>query len=185
VPGLVVSSDALANPSTAPIWLAATSEPAARLVAISVSPTAPRDTLEADLRARREPPPPGASGDRAAASRRPPAKRGAVQVARQECVGRLRGPGRGWTRPLREPGGRGRRRVARSRYALGPRARRAANRRVWRSGPEVPRATRTCFLGRRSRFLESSGRSPRDRSSLCPFAMPVGPVGPERRRAES
>jgi PAS domain-containing protein len=47
VPGLVVSSDALANPSTAPIWLAATSEPPARLVAISVSPTAPRDTLEA------------------------------------------------------------------------------------------------------------------------------------------
>ena len=47
VPGLVVTSDAVPNPSTAPIWLAATSEPPARLVVISLSPTAPRDTLEA------------------------------------------------------------------------------------------------------------------------------------------
>jgi hypothetical protein len=47
VPGLVVSSDAVPNPSTAPIWLAATSEPPARVVVISLSPTAPRDTLEA------------------------------------------------------------------------------------------------------------------------------------------
>jgi hypothetical protein len=47
VPGLVVSLDAVPNPSTAPIWLAATSEPPARVVVISLSPTAPRDTLEA------------------------------------------------------------------------------------------------------------------------------------------
>ena len=48
VPGLVVSSDAVPNPSTAPVWLAATTEqPPARLVVISLSPTAPRDTLEA------------------------------------------------------------------------------------------------------------------------------------------
>ena len=47
VPGIVVSSDAMANPSTAPIWLAATSEPPARLVAISLAPTAPPDTVEA------------------------------------------------------------------------------------------------------------------------------------------
>ena len=48
VPGLVVSSDAVPNPSTAPIWLAAaTEQPPARLVVISLSPTAPRDTLEA------------------------------------------------------------------------------------------------------------------------------------------
>lgn len=47
VPGLVVTSDAVPNPSTAPIWLAATTEqPPARLVVISLSPTAPRDTLE-------------------------------------------------------------------------------------------------------------------------------------------
>lgn len=48
VPGLVVSSDAVPNPSAAPIWLAATTEqPPARLVVISLSPTAPRDTIEA------------------------------------------------------------------------------------------------------------------------------------------
>jgi hypothetical protein len=50
VPGLVVTSDAVPNPSTAPIWLATTTEqPPARLVVISLSPTAPRDTLEAIL----------------------------------------------------------------------------------------------------------------------------------------
>jgi hypothetical protein len=48
VPGLVVSSDAIPNPSTAPIWLATTTaRPPARLVVISLSPTAPRDTIEA------------------------------------------------------------------------------------------------------------------------------------------
>lgn len=47
VPGLVVRTDAVPDPSTAPIWLAATPEPPARMVAISLSPTAPRDTLEA------------------------------------------------------------------------------------------------------------------------------------------
>lgn len=46
-PGLVVSSDAVENASSAPIWLAATTEPPARLVAISLSPTAPRDALDA------------------------------------------------------------------------------------------------------------------------------------------
>jgi hypothetical protein len=49
VPGLVVSTDAVPNPSTAPIWLASTPEPPARLVVISLSPTAPRDTLETIL----------------------------------------------------------------------------------------------------------------------------------------
>jgi hypothetical protein len=50
VPGLVVTSDAVPNPSTAPIWLAATTEePPARLVVISLSPTAPGNTLEAIL----------------------------------------------------------------------------------------------------------------------------------------
>jgi hypothetical protein len=50
VPGLIVTSDAVPNSSTAPIWLAATTEqPPARLVVISLSPTAPRDTLEAIL----------------------------------------------------------------------------------------------------------------------------------------
>jgi hypothetical protein len=46
VPGLVVRTDAVPDPSTAPIWLAATPESPARMVAISLSPTAPRDTLE-------------------------------------------------------------------------------------------------------------------------------------------
>ena len=47
VPGLVAKSDAVGDPSSAPIWLAATSEePPARVVGISVAPTAPRDTLE-------------------------------------------------------------------------------------------------------------------------------------------
>jgi hypothetical protein len=50
VPGLVVSTDAVPNPSTAPIWLASTPEPPARLVVISLAPTAPRGTLEAILR---------------------------------------------------------------------------------------------------------------------------------------
>jgi hypothetical protein len=47
VPGLVVSTDAVPNPSTAPIWLASTGQPPARLVVISLAPTAPRGTLEA------------------------------------------------------------------------------------------------------------------------------------------
>ena len=48
VPGLVVSTDAVPNPSTAPIWLATTTEqPPTRLVVISLSPTAPGGTLEA------------------------------------------------------------------------------------------------------------------------------------------
>jgi hypothetical protein len=48
VPGVVAKSDAVGNPSNAPIWLAATTdEPPARVVGISVAPTAPRDTLEA------------------------------------------------------------------------------------------------------------------------------------------
>ena len=48
VPGLIVTSDVVPSPSTAPIWLAGTTEqPPPRLVVISVSPTAPRDTLEA------------------------------------------------------------------------------------------------------------------------------------------
>ena len=47
VPGVVAKSDAVGNPSSAPIWLAATSEePPARVVGISVAPTARRDTLE-------------------------------------------------------------------------------------------------------------------------------------------
>ncbi len=46
VPGVVAKSDAVGNPSSAPIWLAATDEPPARVVGISVAPTAPRDTLE-------------------------------------------------------------------------------------------------------------------------------------------
>jgi hypothetical protein len=33
------------DPSSAPIWLATTQEPSARVVGISVAPTAPRDTL--------------------------------------------------------------------------------------------------------------------------------------------
>jgi hypothetical protein len=50
VPGLVVSTDAVPNPINAPIWLAATSEqPPARLVVISLSPTAPGNTLQAIL----------------------------------------------------------------------------------------------------------------------------------------
>ena len=47
VPGIVAKSDAVGNPSSAPIWLAATSEePPARVVGISLAPTALRDTLE-------------------------------------------------------------------------------------------------------------------------------------------
>lgn len=47
VPGVVASSDALPDPSKAPIWLAASPEPQpARIVAISIAPTAPPDTLE-------------------------------------------------------------------------------------------------------------------------------------------
>lgn len=47
VPGLVATSDAVANPSATPIWLATTPESLARVVGISVAPTAPFDTLEA------------------------------------------------------------------------------------------------------------------------------------------
>jgi len=47
VPGVVAKSDAVGNPSAAPIWLATTDEPPARVVGISVAPTAPRDTLDA------------------------------------------------------------------------------------------------------------------------------------------
>lgn len=47
VPGIVATSDALPNPSSAPIWLATTPDPQpARIVAISLAPTAPDDTLE-------------------------------------------------------------------------------------------------------------------------------------------
>lgn len=47
VPGIVASSDALPDPSKAPIWLATSPEPQpARIVAISLAPTAPGDTLE-------------------------------------------------------------------------------------------------------------------------------------------
>jgi hypothetical protein len=47
VPGLVASSDALPNPSNAPIWLATTPDPQpARIVAISLAPTTPWDALE-------------------------------------------------------------------------------------------------------------------------------------------
>jgi hypothetical protein len=48
VPGIVASSDAVPNPSATPIWLATTPEPQpARIVGISLSPTMPRDSLEA------------------------------------------------------------------------------------------------------------------------------------------
>jgi hypothetical protein len=48
VPGIVASSDAVPNPSATPIWLATTPEPQpARIVAISLAPTMPRDSLEA------------------------------------------------------------------------------------------------------------------------------------------
>ncbi len=46
VPGVVAKSDAVGNPSSAPIWLATTDEPPARVVGISLAPTALRDTLE-------------------------------------------------------------------------------------------------------------------------------------------
>ena len=47
VPGLVASSDALPDPSKAPIWLAMSPDPQpARIVAISLAPTAPPDTRE-------------------------------------------------------------------------------------------------------------------------------------------
>jgi hypothetical protein len=47
VPGIVASSDALPDPSKAPVWLATTPEPRpARIVAISLAPTAAGDTLE-------------------------------------------------------------------------------------------------------------------------------------------
>jgi hypothetical protein len=47
VPGIVAKSDAVGNPSSAPIWLAATSEePPARVVGIGIAPTALRDSLE-------------------------------------------------------------------------------------------------------------------------------------------
>jgi hypothetical protein len=47
VPGIVASSDALPDPSKAPIWLAMGPDPQpARIVAISLAPTAPADTLE-------------------------------------------------------------------------------------------------------------------------------------------
>ena len=49
VPGLVVSTDAVPSPSTAPIWLASTGQPPARLVVISLAPTAPGGTLEGIL----------------------------------------------------------------------------------------------------------------------------------------
>jgi hypothetical protein len=47
VPGLVATSDAVANPSATPIWLATTPESPARVVGISLSPTLPRDALDA------------------------------------------------------------------------------------------------------------------------------------------
>jgi hypothetical protein len=48
VPGIVASSDAVPNPSATPIWLATTPEPQpARIVGISLSPTIPRDSLDA------------------------------------------------------------------------------------------------------------------------------------------
>ena len=47
VPGLVASSDAAPDPSKAPIWLAISPDPQpARIVAISLAPTSPPDTLE-------------------------------------------------------------------------------------------------------------------------------------------
>ena len=45
-PGIVASSDAVANPSSTPIWLATQPEQPARIVAISLAPTASRETLE-------------------------------------------------------------------------------------------------------------------------------------------
>ncbi len=45
VPGLVASSDAVPNASEAPIWLSATLEPPARVVAIRLSPASPGDAL--------------------------------------------------------------------------------------------------------------------------------------------
>ena len=47
VPGLVASSDAVPDPGKAPIWLAMSPDPQpARIVAISLAPTAPPDTRE-------------------------------------------------------------------------------------------------------------------------------------------
>lgn len=46
VPGLEASSDAVPNPSTAPIWMSGTNEPPARVVAMRLSPATPRDALE-------------------------------------------------------------------------------------------------------------------------------------------
>lgn len=45
-PGLEASSDAVPNPSTAPIWLSATDEPPARVVQMRLSVDTSRDVLE-------------------------------------------------------------------------------------------------------------------------------------------
>jgi hypothetical protein len=45
-PRLDVSSDAVPNPSTAPIWLSGTDEPPARVVAVRMAPDTPRDVLD-------------------------------------------------------------------------------------------------------------------------------------------
>jgi hypothetical protein len=45
-PGLDVSSDAVPNPSKAPIWLSTDSEPPARIVAMRLSPDTSRDVLD-------------------------------------------------------------------------------------------------------------------------------------------
>ena len=45
VPGVVASTDAVPTTSNTPIWLAATDEPPARVVAISLSPGTPPDTV--------------------------------------------------------------------------------------------------------------------------------------------
>jgi hypothetical protein len=46
VPGVVASTDAVPTTSNTPIWLAATDEPPARVVAISLSPGTSVDTVE-------------------------------------------------------------------------------------------------------------------------------------------
>jgi hypothetical protein len=45
-PGLEAASDAVPNPSAAPIWLSSTPEPPARMVAMRLSPDLPRDVLD-------------------------------------------------------------------------------------------------------------------------------------------
>jgi hypothetical protein len=45
-PALVMSSDAVPNPTETPVWLSTADEPPARVVAIRVSPETPRDVLE-------------------------------------------------------------------------------------------------------------------------------------------